>query len=409
MTAARAADDARGEVRLGAGALFVFFGLFLGWAALAPLDAAVVAPGVVVVASNRQTLQHREGGVVTRLAVREGQQVSRGEILIELGSPEVIAVERSLFSQTLDLQMQRQRLEAEIAGEAALRAPPEWAALAEADRPLAEATFARHAAQGRAGAWSEIQARIAGYRQEIVSVRRQETLMQEELDGMRALAAEQMAPLTRVRALERGLAELQGRRAELTAQIAAAQQDRQNQLLRANAQLAELAPRLTSAREQLERTRLRAPSDGVVVGLTAHTVGGVIAPGEHVLDVVPDDQSLVIDAQVRPEDADDIEPNQAVEVRITAFHGRDLPIVTGTVRQISADRFQDERTGLAYFKMQVVVPAAELARLAEGGGARRQLRPGLPAQVIAPIRQRTALQYLLEPLNQALWRSFREQ
>lgn len=402
-------DAGKSEIRAGLIAIVTFFLGFGGWAAFAPLDAAVVAPGVVVVSGNRQTLQHRDGGVVSRLNIREGDRVERGQILIELGSPELVAQEQALLSQVFDLQMQRARLTAEQSGSRRLRPPPEWAALTPDDRIVADAAFERHQREAGRGSWSPFDARIAGYRGEVTALARQETLLQEELAGMRELAVEQLVPMTRVRALERGLAELQGRRSELTSLIASTQQERYENLRQVDARLAELAPQLAGARERLEQTRLRAPADGMVVGLTVHTVGGVIRAGERVLDVVPQDQELIIEARVRPEDADNLEPGQATEVRITAFSGRDMPIVHGEVRNVSADRFTDERDGAGYFLMQVAVPQEELEQITREGDNARRLRAGLPAQVIVPTRKRTALQYLLEPLDQSLWRSLREE
>lgn len=406
-TPEQALDSGRSEIRNGIIALAVFFFGFGGWAAFAPLDAAVVAPGVVVVSGNRQTVQHRDGGIVSALHVREGDHVERGQVLIELGSPELVAQERALLSQVVDLQMQRARLTAERSGSGRLARPPEWAGLSPEDRAVADAAFARHQREVGRGNWSPFDARIAGYRGEIAALSRQEALLQEELSGMRELAAEQLVPLTRVRALERGLAELQGRRAELSAMIASTQQERHQDLRTVDARLAELAPQLAGARERLELTRLRAPADGAVVGLAAHTVGGVISPGERVMDIVPEGQELIVEAQVRPEDADNLAAGQRTEVRITAFGGRNMPIVFGEVRQVSADRFVDEASGNAYFRAQVAVPREEMERLTASSG--RPLRPGLSAQVIIPTRERTALQYLLEPLNQTLWRSLREE
>lgn len=402
-------DSGRSEIRAGLITLAVFFFGFGGWAGFAPLDAAVVAPGVVVVSGNRQTVQHREGGIVSQLLVDEGDRVRRGQVLIELGSPEVVAQERALLSQVVDLQMQRARLTAERSGLRVLERPAEWNQLSPEDRAVADAAYERHQREvsGGGGSWSAFDARIAGYRGEIASINRQESLLQEELRGMRELAEEQLVPLTRVRALERALAELQGRRSELTALIASTQQERHQDLRTVDARLAELTPQLAGARERLELTRLRAPADGVVVGLAVHTVGGVIAPGERVMDIVPEGQDLVIEAQVRPQDADDLAPGQRTEVRITAFGGRNLPIVYGAVRQVSADRFTDERSGEGYFLTQIVVSEEELARLTAAAG--RRLRAGLPAQVIVPTRKRTALQYLLEPLDQTFWRSLREE
>jgi HlyD family secretion protein len=409
-------DAPRSEITLGLGALFAFFGLFLGWAAFAPLDAAVVAPGVIVVSGSRQTLQHQDGGVVSRLLVDEGKRVQQGDILIELNAPEVTARKQALLSQQLDLQMQRESLMAEAEGRQTLNKPEDWKNLPIEDRTMADIAFARQntAANARlaalarqgAGLRAGVNARVAGYRDEIAAVDRQKTLLADELDGVRTLTEKGLAPATRLRSLERSLAELDGRRAQLRAQIAEADEDRAAQIRDIEAKLATLSPQLAGARSQLERTLMRAPVSGAVVGLTVHTVGGVITPGQRVLDIVPDGQALIVEAQVKPDDADDLKAGQTAEVRVTAFHGRDMPIVKGRLKQVSADRFTDQQTGRAYFTAQVEVPPNELKRMASDG--KRQLRAGLSAEIMVPTRKRTALEYLLEPLNQTLWRSFRE-
>jgi len=404
----RTDDSGAKEIRAGLIALLVFFVGFGGWAAFAPLDAAVVAPGVIVVSGNRQTVQHRDGGIVSAISVAEGDHVQQGQVLIELGSPELVAQEQALLSQVVDLQMQRARLTAEQSGSGTLQEPAEWASFSPEDRVIADAAFERHRREARGGSWSAYDARISGYRGEIASLNRQEALLNEELSGMQTLAAEQLVPMTRVRALERNLAELQGRRSELTSLIASTQQERFGDSRQVEARLAELTPQLAGAREGLELTRLRAPVAGVVVGLQVHTVGGVVRAGERLMDIVPEGQDLIVEARVAPESADNLQVGQRTEVRVSAFGGRNLPIVFGQVRQVSADRFVDERTGQGYFVAQVAVPPAELRRLTEAAGDEHTLRAGLSAQVVIPTRKRTALQYLFEPLNQTLWRSLRE-
>jgi HlyD family secretion protein len=401
------ADDGRREIRLGAVALFGFFGVFLGSAAVVPMDAAVVAPGVVAVSGSRQAVQHRDGGVVARLAVVEGQHVRRGDILLELSAPEVAAQKEALASQVADLEMQQARLSAEMTDAHRIEKPIEWASWPAEDRAIAEAAFTRHmresATGGSHGVWSEFGARMAGYRAEVTAINRQEDLIVEELQGLRELARDQLVAVTRVRATERSLADLQGRRGELQALIATTRQSRSEKMREAAASLAEYLPKLAAVREQMEQTRVRAPEAGAVVGLSVHTVGGVIKPGEHLMDIVPDDRALVIEAQVRPDDMEGLKIGQSADVRITACKGRNLPILKGQVRAVSADRLLDERTGQGYFRVEVSAPAEAV----KGLGADK-LRAGLPAQIIVPTRKRTALQYLLEPLNQALWGSFRE-
>jgi HlyD family secretion protein len=410
-------DDARREIRFGGIVMVSFFVIFLGWAALAPLDAGVVAPGVVTVSGSRQTVQHREGGVIAQILVEEGDQVDAGDVLIELSNPEVLARKEALLSQVLDLQMQRTQLLAINRGSNRIEAPPEWASLPEEDRAIADATLERHrreaASRGsalrsqRSGS-SVLDARIAGYQEEIASLNNQTRLLEDELTGVRSLAERGLMPLTRVRALERAQAELEGRRAGLRAAIASALEDRAEELRDIEARLAQLTPQLAGARSELERTLMRAPTSGVVVGLQANTVGGVIRPGEPVMDIVPEDQDLVVEAQVRPEDADDLRVGQLSEVRITAFSGRSMPLLDGEVQRISADRFVDERSGAAYFIAQIQVSSEELRALEARSDMDVRLRPGLPAEIVIPTRKRTALQYLIEPLNQSIWRGFRQ-
>jgi HlyD family secretion protein len=328
----------------------------------------------------------------------------------------VLARKEALLNQVLDLQMQRAQLMAQQAGRTQIEAPREWVALPPEDRQTAAIALERHrreAAARRAALRSQragnaVDARIAGYQEEIASINRQDQLLEDELTGVRSLAERGLMPLTRVRALERAQAELDGRRAELRAAIATALEDRAEQVRDIEARLAQLLPQLAGARAELENTLMRAPVAGVIVGLQANTVGGVIRAGEPVMDIVPEGQDLIVEAQVRPEDADDVQPGLQSEVRITAFSGRSMPMLQGEVQRISADRFTDERSGTAYFLTRVSVPQPELERLADDPRLQAQVRPGLPAQVVIPTRKRTALQYLLEPLNQTLWSSFRE-
>lgn len=396
-------DSGRGEIGAGIAVIVGFFGLFLGWAAFAPLDAAVVAQGTVTVAGNRQTLQHPDGGVISRLNVREGQLVKKGDVLIELAAPELNAQKTAILSEVLELQVQRQRILDEFNRARALTRPAEWANLPAEDRPAAAVAFERER-KSRPRPTTVYAARIAGHGEQITALDRQEVLLKDELEGMRTLAEKQLVPLTRVRALERALADIDEQRASLRTQIAVARQDRTAELRAIEAKLATLAPQLAGAREKVEETRLRAPASGAVVGLTAFTLGGVIAPGARVLDIVPENPELVVQAQVRPDDADDLKPGMRAQVRITAFHDRVHPYLEGRVKTVSADRFVDEKSGMPYFTAIVTVPAEELRQFER----LEPLSAGLPAEIMAPKRKRTALQYFLEPLNQALWRSFRE-
>ena len=426
------------EIRTGAAIASAFFVLFLGWAAFVPLDAGVNAAGIIAVSGNRQTVQHKDGGVVNAIYVREGQHVKAGQVLIELSAPELKAAERGLTSDYLTLLAQRARLMAERLGQRGFATPPEFATLSPADREIANqvlqlqrsemsarygATSAQQSVLGqRAGQLREQQ---GGYTEQRASLIEQERLIAEELEGLKKIAEKGFASINRVRALERAQADLKGQQAQMEAEYARAGQgigetrmqslsvsrDRLEQiesdLKDTQAKLSETLPKLVAAREQLEHSKVRAPATGQVVGLTVFTVGGVVAPGQKLMDVVPDGKELVIQTQLKPSDADDAYVGQVAQVRFVSIHNRSLPLFTGRVRTVSADSFTDEKTGHSFFRAEIVVPQGEMNRVRSvlGNG---ELRPGLPVDTVLTVRKRTALQYLLEPLTGALWRSGHE-
>lgn len=433
-------DNPWREGRIGVVVLALFFGVFGLWAAFAPLDAGVVAVGEVIVSGNRQVMQHREGGVISRVAVREGDHVQEGQILIELSAVELTAQERALAGQAIELEASRERLLAEAARSDEVQRPASWDSLPPEYVTLADGVLARHQDELRArrsAVWaqtgvqgqrqSQLSARIAGYEEQVIAIDRQNALITEELRGLRTLADEGFAAETRVRSVERTQSELVGRRAELQGLIAQSREgigeaqmqavsirgDRAQliaqELRVAETQLAELHPRLHAVRTQLEASRVRAPSAGVVVGLSFFNEGAVIGPGERILEIVPDEQDMIMRVRIRPMDADNVVVGQPVNVRLAAFEGRQMPYVRAEVSRVSADRFEDERSGAHYFEAEIRAPSAELQRLTEAmGGQDLRLSPGLPVEAVIPLRKRTALQYLLEPLSQVVWRSFRE-
>jgi HlyD family type I secretion membrane fusion protein len=426
------------EIRTGAIIAALFFVIFLGWAAFVPLDSGVHATGAIAVAGNRQSVQHRDGGVVTAIHVREGQHVKAGEVLVELSAPELRASERALTSDYLTLLAQRARLMAERSGQRSFAAPPEFASLSPDDRDLAQQAMQLQTSEMRARGGADSAQRSvlgqragqlvqqqSGYVKQREALARQHVLIGQELDGLRSVAAKGYASINRVRALERAQADLEGQEAAMTAEFARAGEGigetrmqsltvTRNRLETIEAdlkdtqsKLSENLPKLIATREQLQHSLVRSPATGQVVGLTVFTVGGVVRPGETLMDVVPDGKELVIRAQISPGDADDVFVGQPAQVRFVSVHNRSLPLFTGTVRTMSADSFTDDKTGRAFFRSEIVVPESEFNRVRSvlGNG---ELRPGLPVEVVMTVRKRTALQYMMEPLTGALWRSGHE-
>jgi HlyD family secretion protein len=431
-------DSPSGEFRTGAliGGLF-FVGL-LGWAALTPLHAGAYAEGVVVVSGNRQVVQHREGGIITHLFVTEGQVVKKGDPLAIVSTSELVAAERGATGEVISLLAMRERLMTEQNGGSAVHEPAEFAAYTGEDKALAEAAMQGQRNVFRArrtslfterGVLSQRMAQhrqqINGFQHQIRANLEQQRLISDEVAGLADLVPKGFVSLNRLRATERVASELRGNYGSHTADVARSHEaigesrmqmvslDRQliteaaSQLREVQVRLDELKPKLLSLREQVARSVVRAPAGGRVVGLSVFTVGGVVAPGDKLMEVVPQDRDLVIDGKVAPNDADDVRPGMVTQVKFPALQERNMPILTGKVTKISADTLEDERSGIRYFKVEVRVPPEQMRLIRQvrpGGG----LMAGLPAEVVIPLRKRTALQYLVEPLTQSLWKAGRE-
>ena len=431
-------EKPRREVAVGGAAIGLFFVGLLGFAAAVPLDAGAYAEGVVAVSGNRQAVQHRDGGIVTDIAVTEGQLVRKGDVLLTVSASELIASERGTAGEVMSLMAMRARMKAEMAGLGRIPEPPEFADLPEGDKALA-----REALQGQrllfearrrslAAEFDVLSQRmrqhaeqIGGYRHQMRANVEQQGLISDEIEGLRELLPKGHVSINRLRAMERAASELKGNYGNYVAEAARSAEARSEarmqmvslekqlltevatQLRDVQVRLDELQPKLASLREQLARATVRAPASGRIVGLKVFTEGGVVAAGDTLMEVVPQDRQLVVEGKAAPADADDLRPGMPTQVRFSGLHERNLPILLGRLTKISADSMEDERTGQRYFKIEVVVPPEQLRMI-------RQVRPdgglqaGMPAEVMIPLRKRSALEYLVEPVTQSLWRAGRE-
>lgn len=432
-------DDSPGTaIRVGALVAILFFVVGLGWAAFARLDAAAAGEGQVTVSGNRRTVQHRDGGIVKAMAVRDGDHVQAGQVLFRLEGAEVAASERALAASVIDLLAQRARLEAEIAGRAIVW-PAEFATATGDDRRLIARAQGLQLAQLRSRGASlaasdqvlrqqaaEVARQSSGFNAQAQATARQRASLAQQLESTRKLADEGYVSRNTVRAIERSIQQLDGADADYTSRSAAAReqigqtsaqrvQTRRRQVEEAAAalrdtqfQLNEMQPKWAAAREQLARTEIRAPVAGTVVGLRVFTVGGVIQAGQPILDIVPDAVPLIVHANFAPADIDGVVAGRPAEVKFLSLHDRGLPILTGTVHSVSADSLRDESSGRNYFSAEIAVPHDQIARIAAVRGGDTGIRAGVPVAVMVPLRRRTALQYLLDPLTEAFSRSFHE-
>ena len=427
------------DMRTGIIIAFLFFVVFLGWAAFARLDAAAYAPGRLTVEGQRQSVQHRDGGVIGAIFVKEGQHVRQGQPLMELAAADVRAQARMYSAQYIGLQAQRARLMAEQLGAGHVEWPAEFATLQGQEKEDAQEAIKLQTTQfdSRASVLTaqtgvlheqagQVQETARGYRSQLAASTEQARLIGEELDSLRDVADKGFVSKSRIRALERARADLHGQEGQYSASIARSGAEAgENRLKALEAEKAyreraaselrdvefslnEIAPKYRAAKDQLARLAIRAPATGIVVGLSVFTVGGVIAPGQKLMDIVPDHAGLVIEARISPEDIDDLKVGQDAQIRFNSLHERDLPIMDGRITRLSADSFQDEKTGQSFYTGEITVPSKELDIIRNRRGEDFNLKAGMPVQVLVPLRARTALQYALEPLTQSLWLSFRE-
>jgi epimerase transport system membrane fusion protein len=425
-------DRATGAIYAGLAIVGVFFGVLGTWAAFAPLDSAAIAPAVIKVEGNSRSVQHLEGGILKELRVREGDAVKEGAVLLVLDNAQAQATYDVLRKQYLELQAQEARLKAERSGAADIEFPKpllDQRSDAEVQAVMRgeAALFASRRAtlQGQIDLTrkkiSQTREQITGLRGQNLGQAKQLASTREELKGLQDLFKQGYVPRQRMMELDRQASSLEGMVAdssaqmvrlgqqieELTLQITQIQSDRHqqvdNELRDVHGKLLETLPKLQAARDISERSEVRAPYSGRVVGLSVFGVGAVISRGDKILDIVPDSELLVVEAMLGVDDIQDVRPGMRAEVRITAFKQRAVPIVYGEIRTVSADRLTDAKTGTPYYLVQIKLDEKELAKLGDV-----KLVPGMAAEVAIPTGARTALDYLVRPLTDSLNRSFRQ-
>jgi len=415
--------------RIGLLIFFLVFGVFGLWAAFAPLDGAAHATGHVTVRSNKQLVQHLEGGIVADILARNGDVVEAGEPLLVLDDTQSRAQLQIANSQYVALKALEARLIAERDELDAIQFPAELSSLdanAQAEM-LSQTQIFRTRKASLEGSIEVLEQRIEQLQSQLRGLRALQESKQdladsfdEELNDVRALLEEGFADKNRLRELERNAAQLRGEAAELTANISSAeiqigetrleilQQRRQfqnevaNQLAETQTNLKDVTERIGALRDVVNRTVIKAPVTGIVNGLQVHTIGGVIPPRTEIADIVPQSDELIVEAQVSPIDIDRVDIGQEATIRFSSFSSS-VPNIFGRVINISADSFTDQRTGMTYYTARIEVTPEGLQDLGD-----LTLIPGMPAEVFIATGSRTFLQYLTKPITNALARSFIE-
>lgn len=425
----KANTSIKAPVRIGLTIFALVFGVFGGWAALAPIDGAAYAPGEVTVESQNKSVQHLEGGIIAEILVGNGDLVQPGQPLINLDRTQPQA----------QLDVARNQYMANLVREARLIAQRDragsivWPAALDQNDPAtreeinAQTYIFETRMSALEGNVDVLEQRIGQLENRVIGMeasRASRLLLAEsyeaELEDTRQLLDQGFSDRIRLRELERNFANFSGEAGELAANIASTEmqigetrlqiqqveKDFSNEVAAEFAEtrtnMNDLLERIIALEDVVERTVIRAPDGGYVTGMQTHTVGGVISPGMIIADIVPEGDELVIEAQVSPNDIDRVALNQEANIRFSAF-GNMTPTIYGEVTNISADSFQDQNTGLSYYTAEIMVTPDGMDDLGE-----LVLMPGMPAEVFITTGERTFLQYLFKPFSNAVARSFRE-
>lgn len=417
---------------VGLGAMAAWLAVFVAWLVWAPISGAVVAGGSLKVDSDRQSVSHRDGGIVSRIRVREGQLVKAGDTLVELEDARVDASLKLLVSQR-DLELLRQsRLSAEasFATDWRLGDSPRVVEAARREQAAAAREKAAFATRRRAheaqvasavNQARDTQAEIVAQKANVAALAEAMELQREEIRSNEALLKENFVNQARLQTLQRALAEYTSRRAAAEAEMSQARQrlmeleGRQaslrlgyvhtatDELRETNARLVDLEARLQAAQDAADRQRVVAPVDGRLVGLRVNTVGSAVGPREAIVDIVPTAPPLRVEAKLQSDAVTDVRVGQDVEIRLPGRIDRAVGLLYGRVLNVSPDTLTDSRTGIPYFAVLVELLPESLERVRPF-----EITAGMAAEVFIVTSRRSTLQFLVEPLTAGMRRAFRE-
>jgi protease secretion system membrane fusion protein len=426
-------DEAKRVATKGLLALGIGFGLFVIWAALAPLDEGVPSSAIVSVETQRKAVQHLSGGIVREVKVTEGQEVEAGDVLFRLNEASARANFEGVRQRYLGLRAVQARLQAEQLAKTELVLHPDLL-LAQTDPLIAiqvqtQQALLRTRVRSLQAELKSLTESIQGQEALVASSlamqgsrQAQLRLLTEELGQTRQLVLEGYAPRNRQLELERALADvqaslydLQGRKEQATHSIAEMRQriertqqvflqEVQSQLSSVTQEVQADADKLRALEGDLERTEITAPVSGQVVGLSVQTVGAVIQSGQKLLDIVPKDESLVLDVRIAPHLIDKVYPSLNTDVRFSTFAHSPQLVVQGQVRSVSKDLITDPQSGVTFYLARVVLTKEGMGNL-QG----RRLQPGMPAEVVIKTGERSMLTYLIHPLTKRFAASMKEE
>ena len=422
----------RKPIMAGLAVIILGFGGFLTWGFTAELDSAAVATGSVIVDSKKKVVNHYEGGILKKLLVEEGEKVKAGQVLALLDGTRSEAELGQLRGERYGLMAKLARLRAEQRGLQNIAFPQELTTseddyvddiLRDEERLFAkrnEVYAAKRDAQAKQ--IDQFEAEAQALDSQIKARTRQEKLVAEQLKGIRELAEKGFATRTQLVEIENNWSDLVGDMGEFKAQKAAAQQqkaeaeinmasiemewqsDIATEIQEAQLALNDVTQRMRASTDVLNRLEVKAPQAGTVANIQIRTPGGVISPAEPIMDIIPEDEPLVIEARINRQDIDSVQVGSKAQIRLTAYSQRRLAPLNGEVRYVAPDQTVDEQRDASYYIVRAAIDPAELARHED-----IKLRPGMPANILVLKTPRKAIDYLVDPIVQSMDKAFREE
>jgi HlyD family secretion protein len=415
----------RNTLFVGYSSIFLLVGGFGAWAALTDINGAVIASATIIAESYSKRVQHQTGGIVSKILIKDGDRVTAGQPLIVL-DPTDARSELAIIENTLDeLQVKKSRLEGQRDGATELRLPEN---IEIADIISGQLKLLQSTAESTQGKLEQLKQQVAQMNEQIGGIdaqmeskKQQVSLIKQELTGLQKLLAKGLVPNSRVLNVERDAARLEGETGELRASKASAlnrigevqlralqlQEDVRTEALTelrdAEAKIGELSERRISLSSRLARTTINAPITGTVYQMAIHTEGGVVGPGETLMLIVPEGDDLVLQAQVSPNDIDEVTKGQRAKVRFPSFNSRTTPEIYGEVQQIAADISRNDANSPPFYAVRLVLSAKEIEKLGDN-----KLKPGMNAEAFIETSSRSPMSYLLKPLFDQFSHALRE-
>ena len=422
----------RNTLFVGYVSIITLLGAFVGWAVLANINGAVIAHATIVAESYTKRVQHQEGGIIRKILVKDGDVVKEGQPLVEM-DPTDSQAELAIVQNSLDeLRVKKARLEAQRDGATQIVFPEEISAK-KGDGKIAamitgQVKLLQSTSESLKGKMEQLKQQVAQLKEQIEGIdaqinskKEQFGLIKQELEGLKKLEAKGLVPKSRILAMEREQARLQGEDGELRASKASAQNrigevelralqlqedvrtEALTELRDADTKIGELVQREIALAGRVSRTTINSPTTGTIYQLAVHTEGGVIGAGDTLMLIVPEGDDLVLQAQVSPNDIDVVRPGQLAQVRFPSFNSRLTPEIFATVEQVAADTSRNDQNSPPFYAVRLIISAAELAKL----GSNR-LKPGMNAEAFIQTEAHSPMSYLLRPLTDQFARALRE-